>query len=264
MAAAHTMYQKMADGGGEDPVAVRNQAILKQLPQVHFIASRIHERIPQQVELHDLVQAGVIGLIEAHRSFDAGKNVQFSTYAAFRIRGAILDALRSLDWGSRSLREKAREITKARTEIQAALGRSPSSEELAAQLGISLAKLNELVTDLHGLHLVNQQAAGSGDDDEIYDLIESATSPWDNPFEAYAKAESMAPLVAAVNKLSEREQLILSLYYKDELTMREVAEVTGLAASRVCQIHAEAVKKLKHMLTAEPAAVQERRSHERI
>lgn len=247
MAAAHTMYQQMADGGDEDLLAVRNQAILQQLPQVQYIASRIHERLPQQVDLGDLVQAGVIGLIEAHRSFDARKSVQFSTYATFRIRGAILDALRSLDWGPRSLREKAREITKARAEMEAEMGRSPNAEELAAQLGISLAKLNAVEAELHGLHLVNQQASG-GDDDESYDLIESAPSAWGNPFEAYAKAESMAPLVAAVATLSEREQLILSLYYKDELTMREVAQVTGLATSRVCQIHAEVVKKLKNLL----------------
>ena len=249
MAAAHTMYQRMADGGGEDLLAARNQAILEQLPRVQYIASRIHERLPQQVDLSDLVQAGVIGLIEAHRSFDARKSVQFSTYATFLIRGAILDALRSLDWGSRSLREKAREIKKARAEMQASLGRSPSNEELAAQLGISLAKLNEVEADLHGLHLVNQQASGGGDDEESYDLIESAPSAWGNPFEAYAKAESMAPLVAAVATLSEREQLILSLYYKDELTMREVAQVMGLAASRVCQIHAEVVNKLKNLLS---------------
>lgn len=249
MAAAHTVYQMMTDGE-EDSIAIRNQSILQQLPQVHYIASRIHERLPQQVDFEDLVQAGVIGLIEAHKNFDTSKNTQFSTYATFRIRGAILDALRSLDWGSRSLRNKSRCIEKARTQMEAALGRKPTSEEVATELGISLAKLNEVETDLNGLHIVNQQAAIPGEERETHDFIESAVSNWDNPFDAYSKAESRAPLVAAVATLSEREQLVLSLYYQDELTMREVAKVADIAVSRVCQIHAAALKKLKVLLGA--------------
>lgn len=248
MAAAHTMYQRIAESE-ENAAGSRNQVILQQLPQVHYIASRIYERLPQQqVDLHDLVQAGVVGLIEAHRTFDSSKSAQFGTYAGFRIKGAILDALRSLDWGSRSLRDKAREIARARTELEGVLGRRPSTEELATEMGISLAKLNEVEADLHGLVLVNQQAAGPGAEEETVDLIESATSSWDNPFEAYAKAESAAPLIAAVASLSEREQLILSLYYHEELTMREVSEVVGIAASRVCQIHTAALQKLRTML----------------
>lgn len=258
MAAAHTMYQMMADNSEGDTTAIRNELILQQLPQVHYIASRIHERLPQQVELHDLVQAGVIGLIEAYRNFDTSKSAQFSTYAAFRIKGAILDALRSLDWGSRSLREKARGITKMRLEMEGSLGRPPTSEELAEGLGISLAKLNEVTADLHGLHLVNQQAITPGSEDESYDLIESAPSSWGNPFEAYAKAESIAPLIAAVATLSEREQLILSLYYQDELTMREVAQVAGIAVSRVCQIHSAALKKLQVLLAGKSSTLEAR------
>jgi RNA polymerase sigma factor for flagellar operon FliA len=248
MAAVHTAYQLIASSGEGDIPATCNEQILQQLPQVHYIASRIHERLPQQVDLHDLVQAGVIGLIEACRNFDNSKSAQLSTYATFRIKGAIMDALRSLDWGSRSIREKGREISKASTEMEATLGRAPTSEELADALGISLTRLNEVQADLHGLHLVNQQTVMPGEDGEMVDLIESAASPWDNPFEAYSKAESIAPLIAAVATLSEREQVILSLYYQDELTMREVAQIVGIAVSRVCQIHATALKKLKGML----------------
>ena len=258
MAAAHTTYQMIADGSEGEATALRNELILQQLPQVHYIATRIHERLPQQVDLHDLVQVGVIGLIEAYRHFDASKNVQLSTYASFRIKGAILDALRSLDWGSRSLREKGREIKRASSEMEGTLGRPPSSEELAEKLGISLAKLNEVEADLHGLHLVNQQVVTRGGEDESYDLIESAPSSWDNPFEAYAKAESRAPLVSAVASLSEREQWILSLYYQDELTMREVAQVVGIAVSRVCQIHAAALKKLQVLLTGKSSTPEAR------
>lgn len=248
MAAAHTIYKRMADGGEGDDTRTREQSILEHLPLVHYIASRIHERLPRQVDLHDLVQAGVVGLIEAFGNFDASKSVQFHTYASFRIRGAILDTLRSLDWASRSLRDKGREIAKARSKVESALGRRASVEELATEIGISPAKLNEVMTDLHGLHLVNQQVAAPEGEDDTIDLIESAASTWDNPFEAYSKAESLAPLIAAVASLSEREQLIISLYYQEELTMREVAQVAGIAVSRVCQIHAAALIKLKASL----------------
>ena len=163
----------IASSGEGEITATCDELILQQLPQVHFIASRIHERLPQQVDLHDLVQAGVIGLIEACRNFDSSKNAQLSTYATFRIKGAIMDALRSLDWGSRSIRDKAREIAKACTEMEATLGRAPTSEELAEELGISLTKLNEVQADLHGLYLVNQQTVMPGEDGETLDLIES-------------------------------------------------------------------------------------------
>lgn len=257
MAAAHTLYRQIANGGVEDAVDMRNQLILQQLPQVHFIASRIHERVPQQqVDLHDLIQAGVIGLIEAYRNFDNNKGAQFSTYANFRIKGAILDALRSLDWGSRGLRDKAREIARARAEMEGTLGRRPTGEELAGKLGIELAKLNELEADLHSLVLVNQQAAGPCGNEDTVDLIESAASSWDNPFEAYSKAEAAYPLIAAVATLSEREQLILSLYYHDELTMREVSEVVGIAASRVCQIHTAALQKLRRLLACKTSPAE--------
>lgn len=258
MAAAHKMYQRMLESGEEDAAALRNELILQQLPQVHYIASRIHERLPQQVDLYDLVQTGVVGLIQAYGSFDASKNAQFSTYAAFRIKGAILDELRTLDWGSRSLREKERQMTKTRSEMEGALGRTPTSEELAEKLGISLAKFNEVHADLHRLHLVNQQTPARDGEEEHYDLIEAAPGNWDNPFEAYAKAESIAPLIAAVATLSEREQVILSLYYRDELTMREVAQVAGIAVSRVCQIHATALKKLQFLLEGKPSTPKAR------
>lgn len=258
MAAVHTAYQMITSSGEGEMPASCNELILRQLPQVHYIASRIHERLPQQVDLHDLVQAGVIGLIEACRNFDGTKNAQLSTYATFRIKGAIMDALRSSDWGPRSMRDKAREITKACTKVEAVLGRVPTSEELAEELGISVAKLNEVQADLHGLTVINQQTTMPGEDGETLDLIESATSPWDNPFEAYSKAESIAPLIAAVATLSDREQLVLSLYYQDELTMREVAQIVGIAVSRVCQIHAAAITKLRTLLWSAPVGTEAR------
>ncbi len=245
MTAAYTTYKTMEDGDGG--LEQRNALVLAELPQVYFIASRILERLPQHVELEDLVNAGVIGLLEACQSFDSTKNAQFKTFAKFRIRGAILDSLRVLDWGSRGLRRKGREITEATAKLEGTLGRQPSKEEIAKEMGLSPTQLEDAMSQLQGLHIVGQQAA-SLDGEDVYDVIESAASTWENPFEIYCKQEEKAQLAAAIGELSEREQLILSLYYVEELTMKEVASVVGVALSRVSQIHHAALTKLKRAL----------------
>jgi RNA polymerase sigma factor for flagellar operon FliA len=250
MALAHTVYKNLSDDMGE--ISLRNEMILQELPQVHYIASRILDRLPQQVELDDLVSAGVLGLIDAYRCFDPTKNAQFSTFAKFRIKGSILDSLRALDWGSRGIRRKGREISEATAKLESSLGRTPRGEEVAAELGITLAALNEVQKELSGLYIVGQEVASSVEGGATVDLIESAASLWDNPFEVYRKTEEKARLVKAVSELSEREQLILSLYYVEELTMREVAEVVDLAISRVSQIHAATLLKLRTSLEARP------------
>jgi RNA polymerase sigma factor for flagellar operon FliA len=241
--AAHAVYQQFAAVDGE--FAVRDEMILRELPQVQFIASRILERLPQQVELNDLIQAGIIGLLEAYRSFDSTKNAQFHTFARFRIKGAILDSLRALDWGSRSIRRKAREITEATQKLQGTLGRHPTKEEIAGEMKISLAELTDLQTELNGLNVMGQEVQSTYEGESTHDLIDSTPSSWESPFEMYCKAEERHHLADAVSQLSEREQLILSLYYREELTMKEVAQVVGLAVSRVSQIHAATILKLK-------------------
>jgi RNA polymerase sigma factor for flagellar operon FliA len=247
MTSAHAVYKMMADGPGA--FAERDELILQELPQVNFIAARILERLPQQVELSDLVQAGVVGLLEAYRSFDPTKNAQFGTFARFRIKGAILDSLRALDWGSRGIRRKAREITEATQRLQGALRRTPTAEEIATEMNIPLSELNEIQEELHSLAVLGQETASSFEGEAAHDLIDSAPSNWDNPFQAYCKAEDKMRLAAAVGDLTEREQLILSLYYRDELTMREVAQVVGLAVSRVSQIHGAVLAKLRASLS---------------
>lgn len=245
MTAAYTTYKTF--DGDDAGLEERNALVLQELPQVYFIASRILERLPQHVELEDLVNAGVIGLLEACQNFDSSKNAQFKTFAKFRIRGAILDSLRVLDWGSRGLRRKAREITEATGKLEGTLGRQPTTAEIAKEMGLTTVQLDDALTQLQGLHIVGQQAA-SFDGEDVYDVIESAPSTWENPFELYCKEEQKAQLAAAVAELSEREQLILSLYYVEELTMKEVAEVVGVALSRVSQIHYAALTKLKRTL----------------
>ena len=244
MTTAELAYRESSESLDE-----RNHLVMQELPQVYYLASRIRERMPKTVDLEDLVQAGVIGLIEACRSYDSSKDAQFSTFAKFRIRGAILDSLRKLDWGSRTLRRKGREIALSIARLESALGRPPLEEEIAADMNIKLDELQNAITQVDGLYLVGQQANSSRDQSESYDLIESAPSTGeDNPFDLCLKGERKAQLAEAVSRMSEREQLILSLYYKEELTMKEIGEVVGIAVSRVSQIHSAAMLKLRATL----------------
>lgn len=244
MTPAESAYRTSAveTGRGDDPV-------MQELSQVYYIAKRIRERLPQQIELEDLVSAGVIGLIEAARSFDSTKSVQFKTFASFRIRGAIMDSLREGDWGSRHMRRMGREITEATNRIQSKLGRTPSESEIAAEMGIETAKLRKLVAQIDSLQITGQQIAASADNAGAVDLIESAPNLTDpDPLETFLKGEEKAQLAEAIARLTEREQLILSLYYREELTMKEISQVVGITLSRVSQIREAAIGKLKTFL----------------
>jgi RNA polymerase sigma factor for flagellar operon FliA len=223
-----------------------NELAMRELPQVYYIASRICERLPRQVEMQDLVQAGVIGLLEAARNFTASKDAQFSTFAKYRIRGAILDSLRKLDWGSRALRKRGRAITESVSRLEAQLGREPLEEEIAADMKMSLEELQSTMSQLDGLYLLGQQVESDQDGTGPRDLIESAPSRGgDDPFELYAESEKQQQVAVAVAKLSEREQLLLSLYYREEMNMKEIASILGIAVSRVSQIHAAVMLKLR-------------------
>ncbi|SEF62968.1 RNA polymerase, sigma 28 subunit, SigD/FliA/WhiG [Bryocella elongata] len=243
MTAAEIAYRSTAT---VDEFDERNELVMKELPQVYYIAARIRERLPQHVEMEDLVNAGVLGLIEATRNFDSAKNAGFSTFAKFRIRGAILDSLRKLDWGSRTLRRKGRAISASIASLASKLSRQPTHEEIAADLNMELSELQNTMTELDGLYLVGQQSDSDGDSSVSYDLIESAPSRGgDNPFELCLEGEMKEQLAKAIGQLSEREQLILSLYYEGEATMKEIAEIVGVVVSRVSQIHSGALMKLR-------------------
>lgn len=238
-----------------------NDLVMQELSQVYYIAARIRERLPQQVEQDDLVSAGVIGLLEAARSFDGSKNVQFKTFAKFRIRGAILDSLRDADWGSRYMRRKGREIAEATTRLEARLGRHPVESEIAQEMQMDLVQLRKIIAQLDSLHIAGQQVAVANDRSDKLDVIESAPDLDDpNPFELCLEGEMRTHLADAISKLSEREQLILSLYYREELTMKEIAAVVGVALSRVSQIRQAAIVKLKASLEH----VQSRRTTSRV
>jgi RNA polymerase sigma factor for flagellar operon FliA len=226
-----------------------NGLVMQELSQVYYIAQRIRERLPQHVELEDLVNAGVIGLLEASRTFDNSKNAQFKTFAKFRIRGAILDSLRDSDWGSRYIRRRGREIVEATTRLEGKLGRHPIESEVAEEMGLELDHLRKIKQQIDGLYISGQQIAVSNDQSESLDVIESAPNLVDpDAFDLCLQGEMKAHLADAIAKLSEREQLILSLYYREELTMKEIAEVVGVALSRISQIRQATMVKLKASL----------------
>src|ERR1700677_2932455 len=250
MIQAEAAYKKSTEDAGD-----RNELVMQELSQVYYIAARIRERLPQHVELEDLVNAGVIGLLEASRNFDSSKNSQFKGFAKFRIRGAILDSLRESDWGSRSLRRRGREISDATARLEAKLGRSPAESEVAEEMNIEPAHLQRIVAQIDGLSLAGQEAAVSNDRNNLMDVIESAPNLDDpDPFDLCLQGEVKAHLAEAISQLSEREQLIISLYYREELTMKEISEIVGVALSRVSQIRQATMKKLKESL----AHLQER------
>ncbi len=224
------------------------QIVLEQMPQVKYIARRIHEHLPQHVPFEDLVHAGIVGLIDALNKFDSDKNVKFASYAKFRIRGAILDSLREMDWSPRDLRRKSRQIDSVMQKLQTELGRKASEPELAKALGLSLKELHHLVNEIRGLEISSLQVESNADGQET-DLAQNIAGPIDrDPLTICMEGESRERLERAIAKLPEREQQVLMLYYQQELTMREVGELMGVGESRVSQIHTLAVKHLRAVM----------------
>jgi len=233
-----------------DAPAVRSeeefqQMVLEQMPQVKYIARRIHEHLPQHVPFEDLLQAGMVGLIDALNKFDSAKNVKFGSYAKFRIRGAILDSLRECDWSPRDLRRKSRQIDTVTQKLQTELGRKASEPEMAKALGLSLDEFQSLTNEIRGLEISSLQCESSDDGQET-DLAQNIPGPTDeDPLTLCVKGEIEGRLQKAITKLPEREQQVLMLYYQQELTMREVGDLMGVGESRVSQIHSLAVKHLR-------------------
>jgi RNA polymerase sigma factor for flagellar operon FliA len=221
--------------------------LLEHLPLVRFVAHRIHERLPQHVEIEDLVHAGVVGLIDAFNKFDHEKNVQFRTYAQFRIRGAILDSLRMLDWGPRELRRKARAIEDATQALIHRLGRRPQESEVAKELGMALAPYQELLNAVKGLEIGSLHEAHTENSAEE-ELVYIETDPEDDPLHRFMRSEQAEHLSAAVAELPEREQRVLQMYYVEEMTLKQIGVALGVVESRVSQIRVAATRQLRTRL----------------
>ena len=226
----------------------RERLLAEHLPQVRYIARRIHGGLPRNVQLEDLIHEGVIGLIDALDKFDPLKQVQLKSYAQFRIRGAILDSLRAGDWGPRSLRAKARQLEKGRLEMSAALGRSPTDSEVAAYLGLTPPELARLLMELRALDLGSLEATGTSEGREL--PTQHPRSSAADPFSICLRGELKSRVLQAMAGLGEKERQVLTLYYAEELTMKEVGTVLGIGESRVSQIHSAAIIRLRGWLQA--------------
>ncbi len=241
MNAANKAYESVSHLEAGD----QESLLLEQLPQVRYIARRIHDRLPPHIPLDDLVQAGILGLMEALHKYDPGKNVELKTYAKHRIQGAILDSLRDLDWSPRPLRKKARQLEQAHQRLRAQFGRPATEPELAIELGMELDELQHLLGDLRGLDLGSLQDEFTESGQERETLAEPTHGPDQEPFVRCLQGELRDLLSRAVTELQPRERQVLSLYYFEELTMKEVGAVLGVGEARVSQIHSAALVRLR-------------------
>ena len=230
------------------PAEDRERILVEQLPQVKYIARRIHERLPRHVPFEDLVHAGVLGLMDAFHKFDHTRQVQFSSYAKFRIRGAILDSLRELDWSPRDLRRKARSIEEANARLSHALGRAATETELAQDLGMKLDEFQQLLNELQGLEVgsLRIESPLDGREEDLCEFIPGL--PEESPFHQCLASEMKGLLAKAIAELPDKERQVLALYYFEELTMKEVGAVLGVGESRVSQIHTLALVRLRSRL----------------
>jgi len=250
MGHASFLFLTGANGANElqrDSMPERDQLLLEHLPTVRYLARRIHERLPQHVELDDLVSAGIVGLIDAFSKFDNTKHVQFKSYAQFRIRGAILDSLRTLDWSPRELRRKGRAVEEAIRSVTQRQGRVPTEPEIAREMDLNLSEYQQLLGELKGLEIGSlhmQRTEDSGDDELAY--IPGA--PDDDPLFRCLQGEMKQRLTDAIERLPEKERMVLTLYYYEELTMKEIGLTLGVVESRVSQIHSSAVVRLRAVL----------------
>ncbi len=229
---------------------MRQDLLNKYLPLVRNVASRMAMGFPRSVELPDLVNTGVIGLVEAFKNFDPGRGVKFETYAVPRIRGAILDELRALDWVPRSTRAKSREIERAFAALENALGRPPEKTELAKHLKVSLQELHLSLEDVSGTNIMSlDEIIFREDDNRQVPRIETIMDTGKiSILGEIEKDELRAFLVIAMDKLTAQEKLVIALYYYEELTLKEIGEVMSISESRVSQIHTRAVSKLRSMV----------------
>jgi RNA polymerase sigma factor for flagellar operon FliA len=236
--------------GSEDPEA-RERLILHYAPLVKYVASRVATGLPASVDQADLVSYGMFGLMDALGKFEPGRGNKFETYAIPRIKGAIIDELRAMDWVPRSVRFKQREIEKALADLESMLKRQPTEKELAERLGMSMSELHEVITQISFVSVLALDEAVSvgADRGEQVTLIDTLADRGLDPTSGVESQETRGLLAAAINSLSEREKIVVTLYYFEGLTLAEIGEVLGVTESRVCQIHTKAVGSLRGQLS---------------
>ncbi|WP_127718028.1 FliA/WhiG family RNA polymerase sigma factor [Halobacteriovorax sp. HLS] len=225
---------------------VKDEIIIEYAPLIKYIAQKIASRLPSNVELDDLISCGVIGLMDAIEKFDPSRDNKFKTYAEFRIRGSILDELRAQDWVPRSVREKAKLVERAYAKIEAAEGRPATDEEMCAELGVNQDEFYDLINKAKSVSVLNIDDSASfnkGDKKLIAGLMEDSKNS--NPFTAVANKNSRDKIKEGIAQLPEKQRLVLSLYYYEDLNLKEIGQVLDVTESRVSQLHTQAIMKLK-------------------
>jgi RNA polymerase sigma factor FliA len=242
------LWRRYKDEGDD---GARERLVVAYSPMVKFVAGRLGAGLPSHVEDADLISYGLVGLIGAIERFEPERGIKFETFAMTRIRGAIIDELRSLDWVPRSVRSRAREIEAAQTKLEHELQRAPSEGELASKLNMTEAELQSALLEIanssvYALDELWTVSDSSGDQVSLLDTIADEGAA--DPQEALATTEVKDRLTEAIGGLPEREQLVVALYYYENLTLREIGEVLGVTESRVSQLHTKAVMRLKSHL----------------
>jgi RNA polymerase sigma factor FliA len=234
-----------------DSREARDRLIINYAPLVKYVAGRVSVGLPQNIEQSDLVSYGIFGLIDAIDKFDTGRNIKFETYAIARIKGAIIDELRSIDWVPRSVRAKARAVEKAYSKLENELHRTPTDAELAVELNMTENELHNVFNQISfvGLVALDEMLSVGGERGESATLGETLPDKGEGPVAAYEVEEMKQLLADAINRMPEREKIVLTLYYYEGLTLAEIGEVLGVTESRVCQIHTKAVLQLRSKMT---------------
>ena len=253
------LRQLWIDFKASGDAGMREKLILHYSPLVKYVAGRVGVGLPPNIESADLVSYGIFGLIDAIEKFDLERAIKFETYAINRIRGAIIDELRSIDWIPRSVRYKAREVEKAYQALEAKLQRTPTEAEVAAQMGIKLDDLHAIFSQVSYVNVVALDellhAGGErGDKMTLGDTLEDPKAP--DPINLFEGEETKFILAQAINTLPEREKIVVTLYYYEGLTLAEIGQVLGVTESRICQMHTKAVLQLRAKLN-EPHAADE-------
>jgi RNA polymerase sigma factor for flagellar operon FliA len=224
----------------------RERLILEHLPQVRLIARRIQERLPDSVSLDDLVSNGVLGLISAIDNFDPLQNVKLKTYAEYKIRGAILDSLRGLDWAPRQKRRKSKQIESAIAAAEQRLQAPPTEEEIATELEITLDEYHQWLVEIRGLNLASLEYAGGDQGNDLLHFLPDTHESLPSTLLEQAELEKL--LASSIERIPEIEKTVLSLYYDEELTLREIAQVVNLHESRISQLKSQAILRLRGYL----------------
>jgi RNA polymerase sigma factor for flagellar operon FliA len=228
----------------------REETTLKYAPLVKIIAHRLAMRLPSHIEVEELINVGIAGLLEAIDRFDPSKGVKMETFLTFRVRGAMLDELRKMDWIPRSVRQKARQLEEEIAECEAKLGRKPDDEDMAEFLGVEIEEYHRMLTEARGAAVFSLEDLGfARHNDDERDIMECIADPnGEDPLQSLNVKQFQKMLASAIDTLKDKERMVLTLYYYEDLNLKEIGRVIGVSESRVCQLHTQAILKLKGRL----------------